>query len=93
MKLVARNISFTELHDALIDEKIAAGAYQTASEVVRDAMRLLQERDELHQNRLGQVRAKIEKGWEQSERGQMVEGATVEAHFKKRSADARRKRA
>lgn len=93
MKVVARNISFTEQHDQLIDERIAAGAYQTASEVVRAAMRLLQERDELHQRRVASVRAKIEKGWEQSERGQMVDGAAVEAHFRKRSADARRRRA
>lgn len=93
MKVVARNISFTEQHDHLIDEKLAAGAYQTASEVVRDAMRLLQERDQLHQERVAKVRAKIEKGWEQSERGQMVDGTAVEAHFRKRSLDARRKRA
>jgi antitoxin ParD1/3/4 len=92
MKVVARNISFTQQHDHLINEKISNGSHQTASEVVREAMRLLQERDELHQQRVARVRAKIEKGFQQSERGQMVDDVAVEEHFRKRSAEARRQR-
>ena len=92
MKVVARNISFTQQHDQLINEKISNGSHQTASEVVREAMRLMQERDELHQQRVARVRAKIEKGFEQSERGQMVSDTDVEAHFRRRSAEARRQR-
>jgi antitoxin ParD1/3/4 len=92
MKVVARNISFTHQHDHLINEKIANGSHQTASEVVREAMRLLQERDELHQKRVAKVRAKIETGFQQSERGQMVSDTEVEEHFRRRSAEARRQR-
>jgi antitoxin ParD1/3/4 len=31
--------------EQLVQEKVASGLYQTASEVVRDALRLLKERD------------------------------------------------
>jgi antitoxin ParD1/3/4 len=40
------NISLTPELERLVDEKIKTGLYQTASEVVREALRLLQQRDD-----------------------------------------------
>jgi antitoxin ParD1/3/4 len=40
------NVSLTPELEALVQEKIRGGLYQTASEVVRDALRLLKQRDD-----------------------------------------------
>ncbi len=40
------NVSLTPELEALVKEKIRGGLYQTASEVVRDALRLLKQRDD-----------------------------------------------
>jgi antitoxin ParD1/3/4 len=41
-----RTISLPREHAAFIDAKVASGAYASASEVVRAALRALEERDE-----------------------------------------------
>ena len=39
------NVSLTPELEQLVQDKVASGLYQTASEVVREALRLLKERD------------------------------------------------
>jgi antitoxin ParD1/3/4 len=41
------NVSLTRELDRLIQQKVKSGMYQTASEVVREALRLLRERDDV----------------------------------------------
>ena len=40
------NVSLTPELEKLVQEKVASGLYQTASEVIREGLRLLKERDE-----------------------------------------------
>jgi antitoxin ParD1/3/4 len=40
------NVSLTPELEALVNEKVRSGLYQTASEVVREALRLLKQRDD-----------------------------------------------
>ena len=40
------NVSLTPELEALVTEKVRTGLYQTASEVVREALRLLKQRDD-----------------------------------------------
>jgi antitoxin ParD1/3/4 len=40
-----RNVSLTPELEALVDSKVASGRYRSASEVVRAALRLLDERE------------------------------------------------
>jgi antitoxin ParD1/3/4 len=40
------NVSLTPELEKLVSQKVASGMYQTASEVMRDALRLLKKRDE-----------------------------------------------
>ena len=63
------NVSLTPELERLITEKVDAGSYQTASEVVRDALRLLKLRDE----GLVQLRRDIQAGFDQIERGEFSE--------------------
>ena len=40
------NVSLTPELESLVNEKVRSGLYQTASEVVREALRLLKNRDD-----------------------------------------------
>ena len=40
------NVSLTPELEKLVNEKVRGGLYQTASEVVREALRLLKQRDD-----------------------------------------------
>jgi antitoxin ParD1/3/4 len=60
------NVSLTPELEQLVNDKVKSGDYQTASEVVREALRLLKERD---QERL-RLRADVQAGFAQLARGQ-----------------------
>jgi len=66
------NISLTPELETMIQEKVRSGLYQTASEVVREALRLFQEREQLYAIRLEELRKEIAKGIEQLERGEVA---------------------
>lgn len=48
------NVSLTPELEEMINQKVAGGMYHSASEVVREALRLLRERDERRQRGLGE---------------------------------------
>jgi antitoxin ParD1/3/4 len=60
------NVSLTPELEKLISEKVDSGMYQTASEVVREALRLLNERD---QERV-RLRTDVQAGFAQLTQGQ-----------------------
>ena len=55
------------------DGSVATGLYNSASEVIREALRLLEERDELRRTRLGSLRKEISVGLDQLEAGEVSE--------------------
>ena len=63
----------TEL-EHLVQIKVKSGRYNSASEVVHDAWRLLAERDELMELRKQELRTKIAQGLESLGRGEGVDG-------------------
>lgn len=58
------NISLTPQLEELVKKKVESGLYGSASEVVRAALRLLEERDRLQGLRLEELRGEIRKGLE-----------------------------
>ncbi len=56
------NISLTSHLEDLVRAKVESGLYNSASEVMREALRLLQERDQLREMRLKALRSEIQKG-------------------------------
>ena len=60
------NVSLTPELESFIDEKVGAGLYQTSSEVVREALRLLKRQDE---ERMQQLRRDVRDGFAEIERG------------------------
>jgi antitoxin ParD1/3/4 len=64
------NVSLTPELESLVQEKVQTGMYHSASEVIREALRLLRQRDELRQTGLAALRKEIALGAEQADRGQ-----------------------
>ena len=85
IKQITRNIALTAHFDQFVQSKVESGRYQSASEVVRDGLRLLEEREQTRLQSLAQLRQDIEIGWQESERGQVVNGPGVFAEIRKMS--------
>lgn len=66
-------------------EKVKSGLYHTASEVICDALRLLEERDRLYEIRVAEMRREIQRGNEQLARGEVVDGEEVFERIRKKS--------
>jgi antitoxin ParD1/3/4 len=81
------NVSLTPELERLVAEKVESGMYGSASEVIRDALRLLQERDELRRTRLEELRREITRGLEQADRGELIDGEQVFRELRQRNAE------
>src|SRR5581483_6378523 len=68
----AMNVSLTPELEEFVVQKVQSGLYQTASEVVRDGLRLLRERDELHRQKLDELRKDIAVGIDEIDRGKVA---------------------
>jgi antitoxin ParD1/3/4 len=71
------NVSLTPELEQLIHERVKTGRYHSASEVVREALRLLEDRDELRRLRLADLRQQVATGLEALDRGEGLDGETV----------------
>jgi antitoxin ParD1/3/4 len=86
--MVSMNVSLTPHLEQFIDKKVRGGKYQTASEVIREGLRLLAERDQKHTLELQRLRREIAVGLDQVENGQV---GTL--NIKKVKAEGRKRRA
>lgn len=58
------NINLTPQLEEMVRQKVATGLYTTASEVVQEALRLMDERDQMRVAKLDQLRQAIQDGLE-----------------------------
>jgi antitoxin ParD1/3/4 len=63
------NVSLTPELESLVNKKVKSGLYQTASEVVREALRVLKDRDE----QLEGLRTDVLAGFAEIDRGDFLE--------------------
>lgn len=56
------NISLNPHFEELVKAKVDSGLYNSVSEVVREALRLLEERDQLRALRMDELQREIQKG-------------------------------
>lgn len=79
------NVSLTPDLEQFVSSKVASGRYQTASEVIRQGLRLLQDQETTRQAQLERLRSQINLGLEQAKRGELLDGDEVfeelEKHF------------
>ncbi len=83
------NVSLTPELEQFVQSRVASGRYQTASEVVREGLRLLEERELARATALKELRAKIRRGVEQADRGELLDGETVFEEIRQLSARRR----
>lgn len=72
------HVSLTPELDQYVLGKVETGRYNSASEVVREALRIMQERDEVRSIQLTEMRNKIQEGVHALEAGDSVEGSSQE---------------
>ena len=70
------SVSFTPQQAEFLASCVASGRYQSTSEVVREAVRLLEDRQERRQAELTRLRTLIREGSGQLDRGEVVDGET-----------------
>lgn len=73
------NVSLTPELEQMVNDKVASGFYTSASEVVREALRLLQEYDDVRRRRVEELRREIEAGAEQIKQGKYQVYASADA--------------
>lgn len=64
------NVNLGETFDQFIADLIRSGLYQSQSEIVREGLRLLKEREDIRKMRLALLRGEIDKGVEQLDSGE-----------------------
>lgn len=84
------NVSLTPELESFVTAKVGSGLYGSQSEVVREGLRLLMERDRMMEVRLKDLRAEIAEGVDQAQCGELIPGEEVRARMRRRSR-ARRK--
>ncbi|HEX7897332.1 MAG TPA: type II toxin-antitoxin system ParD family antitoxin [Planctomycetota bacterium] len=89
------NVSLTRRLEAWVQELVRGGRYQSASEVVRDALRLLEDMRHIQELRLKELRREIAAGLKDLDRGRAAPFdadllETIKARGRKRLTRRRR---
>jgi antitoxin ParD1/3/4 len=79
------NVNLTPQLEELVRAKVASGMYTSASEVVREALRLMDEQDRLRAAKLEQLRIDVREG--------IASGASQPWNASKAKSEARARRA
>jgi antitoxin ParD1/3/4 len=80
------NVSLTPELERLVQRKVKSGEYQTASEVIREGLRLIKERD-----RQEWLRAEIQKAIDEIDRGEFIDYNNAEELANEIKAEGRRR--
>ncbi len=71
------NVSLTPELNQFIDQKVNSGMYTSASEVIRESLRIMRSYEQLQQSRINELNNAIELGMNQSKRHDMVSANDV----------------
>ncbi len=82
--MATRNLVLTQHLDEFIDHLVASGRYQNASEVMREGLRLMEEREAANAEKLRVLRAEIAIGVAEADAGNVTgfdDAETLRAHI------------
>ena len=71
------NVSITPELDDFLQNRVNSGRYQTTSEVVCEALRLLERQERERDEAFQRLKAKLERGAGEAERGELLDGDEV----------------
>jgi antitoxin ParD1/3/4 len=86
------NVNLGPVFDDFVADLLKTGLYQSQSEILREGLRLLKEREELKELRLSELRREISLGSAQADRGEFVDGARTFAHIRRKSKQRKSRR-
>lgn len=86
------NVSLTPKLEKYIQKKVDSGRYTSASEVVREALRLL-EQEEGRERKLKEFQAELDRRIAEADAGLTIDGEEVFARLREKSASWRKKSA
>ncbi len=81
MEVARMNVSVGKDFEEFVRGKVASGDYASVSEVVRDGLRLLKEKDLILGAKLQSLRGEIQKGIDQADNGELLDGKEVMAEL------------
>ena len=85
------NVSLTPELERFVSGKVESGRYNSASEVVREALRLLEEHDSARAAQLAEFKGELGRRLAALDRGEIVDPAEARARLQRKS-EQRRKR-
>jgi len=84
------NVSLTPELEKFVADKVASGRYTSASEVVREALRLLEEHDKSRAEKLAEFNRELQRRIDAVDRGEHVTAEEAREHFRRRSQERRK---
>jgi len=87
------NVSLTPELEKFVSGKVQSGRYNSASEVVREALRLLEEHDSARAAQLAEFNGELGRRLAALDRGETVDPATSRARLHRKSEERRKTRA
>ena len=74
-----RNVNLTDHFDRFIEKRVQSGRFSNASEVVREGLRLLEQREKEDKSKVDLLRAAVKKGFDEIDNGQGIEFDSIDA--------------
>jgi antitoxin ParD1/3/4 len=87
------NVSLTPELDKYVAEKVSSGRYTSASEVMREALRLLEERDQSRNAQLSAFNHELGQRLHDLDRGKRVDPMKVRGRLARKSGERRKRKA
>ena len=84
------NVSLTPELEKFVSTKVGSGRYNSASEVVREALRLLEEHDRARAGQLAEFNQELGRRQASLDRGEKVDQAESRAKLERKSQDRRK---
>ena len=84
------NVHLGPVFDEFVAGLLKTGHYQTQSEILREGLRLLKEREEVQRLRLAELRKEIAVGVDQADQGLFVDGPGALSKIRQRSIQRKR---
>ena len=84
------NVNLGSTFDQFVADLLKTGHYQSQSEILREGLRLLKDREDLKQLRMAELRKEIAIGIASADRGEFVDGEVAFDRIRQRIAERKR---
>ena len=87
------NVSLTPDLEQFVQTKVESGRYSSASEVVREALRLLEDHEQARATQLAEFNRELGRRLASLDRGERIDPAKVRGRLQRKSEERRKRRA